>query len=125
SSRPPAPGTGARNAGSRARRSLPSGTPSLKFCWKSPADRAVRRAVVAPTSFRQQVRQGAIEFASSQGTQPPARPHAPLREGPDRPRRGEEFDERFGGVRLLGRGHVAAGKGGEVLDVRRQRADVI
>ena len=75
-SRMPATGTGARNARSRASRSLPSGTPSLKFCWKSTADRAIRRAVVTPIWLRQEVRQGTIEFALPQasGRQPGSMP---------------------------------------------------
>src|SRR5262249_57278094 len=54
-----------------------------------------------------------------------ARLHASLFEGVGRRRRGDELDERLGGVRFLCSGNDAAPEPGELLDVRRQPTDVI
>src|SRR2546428_13606231 len=54
-----------------------------------------------------------------------ARLHPNPLEGSGRCRRRDEVDERFGGIRFLCPGNDAAGKDGELLDLRRQRADVI
>src|SRR5262245_38422860 len=54
-----------------------------------------------------------------------ARLHAALLESGGSIGRGDELDQRLGGVRFLRCGHDAARERGELLDVGGQRADVV